>query len=225
MEFRQQRLSNRIEFALGDDTFNYAFRDSSGSADVDLNYADMPEKSSERIERQDWWRNVGLLWMVIGAVQAGTALMSETGLKAMPLWLLLGAGCLAWYHLSTVKCSVLAYEGGRVYVIRDQQHDGILAELTRRKHAQLRAWYGEIDSSNATEKEIQKFHWLHKRGALSEREVQAKISLLQVPLLGSDGEIEDGGGGGGGGGGGSGGGRMLNLVRAFVLCRARRLLR
>ncbi len=194
MEFRQKKLSNRIEFALGDDTFNYAFRDSSGSADVDLNYADMPEKSSERIERQDWWRNVGLLWIVIGVVQAGGALMSEAGLKSIPFWLLLGAACLAWYYVSTVKYSVLAFDGGRVYVIRDQQHDVILAELTRRKHAQLRAWYGEINSDNPPEKEIQKFRWLHKRGAFSESEVQAKISLLQAPLLGSDGEIGEAGG-------------------------------
>ncbi len=198
MEFRQKKLSNSIAFELGEDTFNYAFRDSSGAADVDFNYADMPEKSSERIERQDWWRNVGLIWVVVGLVQAGSALMSDAGLQAIPFWLLLGAACLGWYYYSTVRYSVLAFDGGRVYVIRDAQHDAILAELTRRKHAQLRAWYSEIDSRNEPEKEIQKFRWLHKRGALTESEVQAKISLLQLPLLSADGEAE------------SGEGRMLN---------------
>ncbi len=184
MEFIQKKKSNKHTFTLHDEYFNFAYEDKSGSGDVDLNYGDFPQKSSVRIEQNEWLRNVGYLWMALGALQLGLAIASDASLSGKGFWLFLGALCVAWAHFSTVRYSVFHADGGSVFVIQDKQHDQIIEQLNTRRKAQLLRWYGEINAENDLQREIEKFKWLAQQKVMSVEESEQKIA--QVELLQKD---------------------------------------
>lgn len=179
MEIVQKKRSNRHAFTFHEDHFNYAYEDKSGSGDADVAYADLPRKRSIQIERNDWLRNVGLLWIVIGIFQLGSALYAGTSVSGRGFWLLVGVVCVAWAHLSTRRYSVFSTEHGGIFVLQDKQHDRIVEELTRRRHDQLLRWYGEIDPQNDLEAEKRRFRWLVEQGALEPEEAEARIARAE----------------------------------------------
>lgn len=183
MKIEQKKLSNRHTFTFGADSFNFAYRDKSGSGDVDMVYADFPLKSSTRIEQNMWLRNVGFLWAVLGLVQMGYALVSARSLSGTGFWLLLGLACLMWAHLSKVTYTVFSAERGSVWVIQDaKSHDQIIDEIQSRKKSQLLALYGDINLDNGLDREVGKFRWLAEQRALSTEEAERRIAQVQAAL-------------------------------------------
>lgn len=181
MQIAQKKMSNRHLFTFNDESLNFAYSDKSGSGDIDIPYAHFPQKSFIKIDRNDWLRNVGILWLIIGVLQFGTALYAGHFASATMLWLTLGTICLAWAHYSKVKYTVYQAEKGSVYVIQDRNtHDRIIEEIRSRRKKQLLDWYGEIDTDNAPENEIEKFKWLCEQEVISKHEAEQKISQVQL---------------------------------------------
>lgn len=181
MQITQKKMSNRHTFSFNDDSLNFAYSDKSGSGDVDIPYAHFPQKSFIKIDQNEWLRNVGILWVIIGVLQFGTALYAGHFAVATMFWLTLGAICLAWAHYSKVKYTVYQAEKGSIYVIQDRNtHDQIISEIRSRRKKQLLDWYGEIDTENAPENEIEKYKWLCEQEVLSKQEAEQKISQVQL---------------------------------------------
>jgi cbb3-type cytochrome oxidase subunit 3 len=179
MEIKQKRLSNNHTFTFNEESLNFAFKDKSGSDDFDLNYADFPEKFSISIEQNEWLRNVGILWCLLGCYRIGTALYNELPLSGTGFWFFLGLICLVWYALTKTKYSVFKTEAGNVFIINDKNHDKIIAEMTSRKKSQLLKWYGDINLDNDLENEISKFNWLVKQNVISQEEAEEKIAQVE----------------------------------------------
>jgi hypothetical protein len=183
MEIIQKKNGNTHTFTFKEDIFNFAYKDKSGSGDTDINYADFPKKSAIKIEQNEWLRNVGLLWCVLGVFQVGYALYLNES-PSGPGWFFLGLMCLAWYRFSKVTYSVFQTEIGNVFIIHDKNHSKIIDELIMRRKGQLLKWYGDINPQNAKQKEIEKFKWLTEQDVLSKEESESKIA--QVELLHQD---------------------------------------
>jgi len=181
MEIVQKKKSNKHTFSFKDNHFNFAYQDKTGSEDVDINYAEFPQKSSIRIEQNEWLRNVGILWCVIGLFQIGYAVYLEAPLTGKGFWLIIGLACIAWAYFSTVKYSVFKSDQGSVYVIQGKNHDTIIDEINSRRKTQLLDWYGEVNPENNLENEIGKFRWLADQNVISKEESEEKIA--QVELL------------------------------------------
>ena len=94
MEFIQKKRGVKQTFTLRDDHFNFAYEDKSGSGDIDLNYVDLPQKSSVSIEQNEWLRNVGLLWIALGVAQIGWAIFNDLSLSGTGFWLMVGMAIL-----------------------------------------------------------------------------------------------------------------------------------
>jgi len=176
MEFTQKKLSNKSTFTFQDDYFNFACEDKSGATDYDIHYGDVPQKSSLLIEQNEWLRNVGLLWIAIGLFEFGYALYAGNSLSGKGFWFFIGICCTTWALFTKVKYTVFKCQEGSVYVIRNKQHDEIIAEITRRRKAQLLQWYGEVNPDNDLENEIKKFKWLVEQGAMSVEASEQKIA-------------------------------------------------
>src|SRR5690606_22695833 len=129
----------------------------SGSGDADVSYADFPQKSSIQIEQNEWLRNAGYLWIVLGIIQLGYAIYSEASLSGKGFWIIFGSLCVAWEYFSKVKYTVFRAERANIFVIQDKNHDQIIEELNRRRKSQILQWYGEVNPENDLESEIQKF--------------------------------------------------------------------
>jgi len=184
MEIIQKKRSNKHTFTFEDNHFNFAYEDKSGSGDADMNYADFPQKSSVKIEQNEWLRNVGYLWCALGVFQLGFAIYSEASISGKGFWILLGLACIAWAHFSKVKYSIFQAEHGNIYIIQGKKHDEIISELNTRRKKQLLNWYGEVNPENELENEIGKFKWLVEQNIITKEESEQKIA--QAELLQKD---------------------------------------
>jgi hypothetical protein len=176
MKIEQKKLSNVHTFDFKEKFFNFSYKDKSGSGDVDVAYANLPLKSSTKIEDNSWWRNAGYIWCGIGILNIGMGLAAGEGAAGRGFWLIVGLACIAVYHLTRVKYTVLGFDGGNVFIIQDgKTHDRVLQELMERRKSQLRSLYGEVDLESNLERERAKFEYLKEQGVLSEDEADAKI--------------------------------------------------
>ena len=183
MEIEQKRLSNRHTFTFNSDNLNFAYRDKSGSGDVDIPYAEFPLKSSTRIDQNLWLRNIGYLWCALGTIQVGYAITTQKSLSGTGFWLLVGLGCLLWAHFTKVSYSVFSTDKGSVWIIQDAKtHDRIVKEMRSRRKNQLLAWYGDINLENGLEKEVGKFRWLAAQQALTTEEAEQRIGQIEAAL-------------------------------------------
>lgn len=180
MEIKQKKKSNTHVFTFLDNHLNFAYKDKSGSGDIDLSYADFPRKASIQIEQNEWLRNVGYLWCVIGAIQLSLALYQGSSISGKGFWLMIGVGCLVWAHFSKVKYSVYKTDRGNIFVIQDKHHDAIIDEINKRKKSQMLEWYGEVDPQNSLEQEIRKFKWLADEKIMSQEESEKKIAMAKL---------------------------------------------
>ena len=180
VEIKQKKNSNKHIFTFKEEFLNFAYDDKSGSGDVDLNYGDIPQKSSVQIEHNEWLRNVGYLWCALGVAQLGFALYSGAPLSGKGFWIMVGLICLAWAHYSKVKYTVFKSERGNFFVIQDKSHDRIISEISSRRKSQLLAWYGEVNPENELEQEIAKFQWLLEQDVISKEESDSKIAQAEL---------------------------------------------
>ncbi len=181
MKIEQKKWSNQHTFTFGNDALNFAYKDKSGSGDVDIPYGEIPKKSSIRIEQNTWLRNVGYIWCVLGVIQIGLALVGGKPLSGTGFWLMLGAGCLAWSYFTKVKYTVFQAPNGSLFVIQDDKtHDKIIEELMSRRKLQMRAWYDHIDGNKSVEIELAKFKWLQEQDVLTKEEATQRISQVHA---------------------------------------------
>ncbi|MEX2963464.1 hypothetical protein [Microbulbifer sp. TYP-18] len=94
--------------------------------------------------------------------------------------------CLNWSGFAKIKYTIFKSKEGNIFVIQDKFHDKILNEILLRRKAQMLQWYGEVNTENELEKEIEKFKWLGEQEVLSEAEVMQKISEAEYLLSKED---------------------------------------
>lgn len=179
MQIQQKKLGHEHTFTFEDEYVNVAYKDRTGSSDIDVPYASIPDKTSIRIESNEWIRNVGYLWLAIGVFQVSFAVVSDRPLTGTGFWALMGTVCLLWYRFRQVQFTVLQSDHGDLFIIKGDQHDRILEELKSRRIQCLRKLYGEIDFSNDFRHELEKFRWLEKAGAISPEEAAVKIAEIE----------------------------------------------
>lgn len=180
MKITQKKFSNKTTFEFENETLKYTVEDKGGAGDIIFSYADFPQKSSMKIEKNGWLRNVGLIWVLLGVFQLGTAIAAQSPLAGKGFWFLLGLMCLLMYRIAITKYSVFSMENGTVYIIKDKKHDEILEEINERRKKQLLLWYGEVNIDNDAENEIAKFKWLQSQNVISKEEAEEKIAHVEL---------------------------------------------
>ncbi|HOI51947.1 MAG TPA: hypothetical protein PLN02_06180 [Azonexus sp.] len=185
MKIEQKKLSNHHGFTFEADRLNFAYRDKTGSGDIDVPYAEFPCKSSTLIESNQWLRNVGYLWCALGVLQIVYHLYA--GERPSGFWLLLGLGCLLWVRMTKVVYTCYRTQYGNVLVIQDgNAHDRIIEEILDRRRRQLLAMYGEVNPENSLEQEVGRIRWLEELQVFSREEAERRIAQLEL-LLGTAG--------------------------------------
>ena len=177
MEIVQRRFMNKIWFKFEEQKLKYIIKDSNGRQTFTTLYEDISDDVREMDERNSWYRNVGIFWVMIGVLQV-IATFHKYGQFRGSLWLTLGIVCFLVYGVAKTRYSILPSDGGNILIIQDSKHDDIMHEILNRRKDQLRSLYGEIDASNNPEKEIEKFKLLHKQDIISEDEMKEKIDQI-----------------------------------------------
>ena len=86
---------------------------------------------------------------------------------------------MAAYNLVKSEYTVIDSVKGSVAILRDKHHDSILGELQRRRIAQLRLNFSEIDFNNDLDSELRKHAWLRQEGVISREEYAYVEGLLR----------------------------------------------
>lgn len=178
MQIKQKKWSNEHTFSFDSETFNFAYKDKTGSGDFDIPYESFPLKSQVKIEQNDWLKNVGYIWCGIGVLQIAYSFSEGGALSGF--WLVIGLLCLLAFYLTKVQYSIFQTGNANVFVIQDgQMHDKIIEEIKSRRKNLLKNRFGEIDSDNSVENEVEKFKWLYEQKVLTKDEVDVKLAQLQ----------------------------------------------
>lgn len=177
--FAQKRFSSRTRFELGADEFEYELVADGNARSYRLEYAELSTHREAMTDRNSWWRNVGLIWMGLGLFISVSA-YAENGSLRLPIWLWLGLICYGVYQFRVVRYRIIPAERCNVLIIDDAQADAIVAELERRRAAQLRARYDYLTADEHPEQQRQRIEWLRKQGALDANEASARLLQLDA---------------------------------------------
>lgn len=178
MDIIQKKLGRKVKFLFHPDYVNMVLKDSTGTADVDVFYSEIPIKRQESIEQNGWLLYLGSVWLVIWLVNAASRLIQGQPMDGSWILLVIASPFLLFYLLSRVKYTVLPTNHGTLFIIKDKQHNLIYDEMMSRRKKALLTIYGEINTNNAPKDEIEKFQWLHRQGVLDTQELDDKLKQL-----------------------------------------------
>lgn len=176
----QKGAGAKTFFEFGDESLRYGLDDGNASRTWTIEYAELSVEREHFVERNTWWRNVGAIWLVLGVVLTAMD-WSNTSLLGVSIWLPLGAACLGWYALRIRRYVVVPSPRANVLVIDDASAPGILAEIDRRRAAQLRDRFDYLSPDESPEQQRHRVLWLQRQGSLDDHEVSAR--LLQIDLM------------------------------------------
>lgn len=177
MEIAQKKFSNKTKFEFRDEDLKYTVQDKSGSQSFSVEYGAIPTDHGDLVERNDWYRNAGVLWFVLGVFIIVSHYL-ETGTMKWSIWLPVGAICFVMYWVVKTAYVVIDTEKGRLFIIKDEKHDEILKEIDSRRKGQWLSWYGALDLGNDPSNEINKFKWLLDKEVISQEEYNLNIAQI-----------------------------------------------
>jgi len=179
MEINQKKHSNRVRYVFGEDELDYRLEDSSGSRSFSVPYSAIGRDRQTLVERNQWLRNVGLLWIVLGVAFTGVSLAGGQGLK-ISIWLWVGLACYGAYHLFSTRYTIIPTESGNLLVIDGADGQRILDEIASRRADYMRREYDFMPENDTPEQHRHRFKWLHREGVLTEEELKQRLAIVDA---------------------------------------------
>lgn len=179
MEILQKRMANHIRFEFEDAALRYWIRDNSGEREMRVDYANIPKETRRVFERNNWLRNVGLMWCALGVIMLGLAAAASRATLGSAFWLFIGASCLGFYKLTQTNYTVIDTDQGSIWVIENAQAETVLKELRDRRKTRLMSLYGSFNPDNDRTRELQKYDWLVEQQVLTREEADKLIAAGQ----------------------------------------------
>jgi len=105
MKITQKKFTNQTHFEFGETSLSFAFGDKGGRQEFTVDYAAIEQSSRDFEDRKTWYRNFGVLWVVLGAVLTGYVYWQSAQINPS-LFLFLGIACLVAYQFSLTQYSV-----------------------------------------------------------------------------------------------------------------------
>ncbi len=192
MKISQKKYTSKTNFEFDEEALKYTVSDNSGARTFSVAYGSIPTETGEFESRNEWFRNVGLLWGLLGLFVIVNGYISN-GEFGGSIWLTLGVICFVAYWMSRIKYTTIGTDKGNIFVIQDSDHDEILTVIDKRRKAQWAVWYGVINYQNEPRNELGKFELLLEKGAISKEEFdEARRRILEYHQLEST-TLEHGG--------------------------------
>ena len=165
--FIQQKYSKKFIFQFTDDSILYTAKTNTAESTDEIEYSTISANIWEYIEKNEWFRNVGFIWLGIGVWFEVLPLTRGEG--GLPFWSVLGVICLGIYFFHQIKFTVV--EGSdKILVVQDEQHDKILEVIFSKRNEYVLDKYGEIDFDNHPDDEMSRFKAMKKEKVITDEE-------------------------------------------------------
>ena len=172
MEVQQRHGATRLRYRFDTDSVEYRVEDSSGSRTFNVAYTELSRDRQELLERNEWFRNAGMLWMLIGVVFTALSFGGER--PAISLWFWIGLLCYLIFRLRTTRYTIIPSDKGNLLVIHNGDHDRIVKELEMRRADQFRREYDFVPDGDEPDNYRKRLDWLKREGALSDEDVEKR---------------------------------------------------
>jgi len=172
VEVQQRHGATRLRYRLDTDSVEYRVEDSSGSRTFNVAYTELSRDRQELLERNEWFRNAGMLWMLIGVVFTALSFGGER--PAISLWFWIGLLCYLIFRLRTTHYTIIPSDKGNLLVIHNGDHDRIVKELEMRRADQFRREYDFVPDGDEPDNYRKRLDWLKREGALSDEDVEKR---------------------------------------------------
>lgn len=174
MEISQRRFSNRISYVFDEQRLHYSVQDSTGSRSFSLGYGEVSRDRQTLTERSQWLRNVGVLWMGLGAILTVVRMLDERHFVPS-FWLGIGLLCYVAYRFMVTSFIIIPSDKGNLLVIDDACGAQIVEQIHMRRALYLRSEYDFMADHEEPEQRRNRFRWLHREGALSDDELEQRL--------------------------------------------------
>jgi hypothetical protein len=181
MKFEQKKNGNHCSFFLKKEGLEYSFRDKQTEFTLNLDYEQIPFESAKIREQNQWFRNAGALWIIIGLYSSYSQYQANGSIR-LSFWLILGLGCLVFYFIRQTDFLIFDTNRGRILIINDKTGGEVLDLIQSRRAEQIRQRYGNIDWANDPENEIRRFQWMEERRIISQSEFQEIKTRLRLQI-------------------------------------------
>lgn len=181
----QKRGSTRIRYLFHPDRVDYSWKGGGSSRTFSVEYTAISRDRETLTERNTWYRNLGMVWIALGALLAMSAITDGNGTTAASgsFWILLGVLSCAYYWRSFARYVILPCERGNLLVLDNESGKRIVAEIEERRAAQFRVEYDFFPDDASPEQLRNRFTWLRREGALSDEEYQERIGRVDAMTL------------------------------------------
>lgn len=169
-----------MQIELGEEEFVYTIKSAGSKKTFSVDYMEFDPKPIEESEDGNvWWRNVGIAWIALGILITGLRYADGGDGLRMSFWFFLGVMFLGIYYAG--KTAFTHYSigrGGQILLIKNDKASSILREIEARRKVRLRETFGKVDPEADAEREIAKFKWLQREGAITSGEASARIQEI-----------------------------------------------
>ena len=178
MEITQRKVSVKVSFDFKDEHFLYTIKNKGDTSQSKIHYSAVPfDEKYESEERNQWYRNAGILWFCLGSYL--TYLNFSEGKQIISLWLFVGTACLFAFYFSVKKFTRIPVGDGSIFIIKGKNHDEIIDKIESKRKEVILKEHESINMENTPENEVEKFIWLKDKGLISEEEAKKKIELIK----------------------------------------------
>lgn len=182
MTITQKKASNKITFQFEEDCFQYTLEDKSAKISFSVDYDTFPVKHHTQEERQAYFRNVGVVWLVIAAFDMASRMLGSAPSFKFSILLFPGIAFLIYYRLSITPFLVFDSPCGRVFVIANKQAESILKEIHTRRIAQIRSRYARLIDASQPERESARFEALLRENIITQDEFDDLMIDLRLGI-------------------------------------------
>lgn len=172
MKIEQKKHGTKIEYDFNDDFLYYKVNDEGGSGSANVQYEDITNNVTEYDERNQWYRNVGFAWLILGSI--GTILN-----RNISIWLVLGVVFYGLYYYYRTSYSRINATSHNLLIIKDDKHDEVMKQIFDHRNEYLKAKYGKIDEKNNKQAELNKFTYLKNLGVIADYEFEDVKKALE----------------------------------------------
>jgi hypothetical protein len=188
----QSRLGTKLKIEFAPDRLRYTISDHSGSRTFDAFYETLRVDSFPTVTtRRTIWRvrivyaaiAIFLLAILVSNISKPVAgALVIVAVLLVPLYWLGQIFGLLSVTFTQIEMNPPApgSNGHSIRILKDKDHDEILAEVMRRWKARMAFLYGNVNLQVDVERETRKFEWLRQRGVIDEERFQRALRILNA---------------------------------------------
>lgn len=184
----QKKYGTTLRYEFGEEDALFTYSDRSGEVSSRFRYedADVSKSSTATMRYSHFYRTGMFLYMfaLAAALLHHNFFPSEpeivgTVIDTIASVMVLAGIALCLWRVE-IKYTLLNVADGKLRIMQDPNHDGIIDILKTRWRARLRELHGFVNFANDREKELQKFLWLKQIGVIDAEEFQNLTDKLRL---------------------------------------------